>query len=128
MQFHSALDRRPRQHKADKTAQRHFRLAQFGKAAADLDYTHDKEQYKQGVGDGFERVVDVHDSVPDTAAFEILRRGADENPDFRQFVIPGTKGTVQVIDDPLIVSRSITSYENGPEDAPAPSAFLCVSP
>ena len=54
-----------------------------------LDNAHDEEQHQQGIANGFQAVVDVQDHIPNTAAFEILRTGADQGPYLSQLIVPG---------------------------------------
>lgn len=93
------------QYKADKALEGHLWALDLSKAAAGLDYAHHKKQHQQSIANGLERAVDADDHVPDPAAFEFLRGGADQGPDLREFVVPGLQGGIQIVYDPVSTAQ-----------------------
>ena len=62
------------------------------------------------VGTGPERRVDAQHHIPHGAAPEVLRGGGDQRPDFCHALVPGAKGGVQVLDDPVVAFDRFTFF------------------
>lgn len=125
-QLHPVTDRGLGQHEPDETLEGHLRLLQLGEAAAGLDHAGGKKEDKQSVSNGLEPAVDILNHRPDASALEILRAGADERPDLRELVIPGPKGGIEVVHDPVSASYlpHLLSHPR-PTTAAAGGCFAC---
>src|SRR5699024_6814130 len=77
---------------------------QFGKATAGFNHTGSKKEHQQTVTNSLESSVDVLNYCPHLAAFEVLWAGADERPEFCELIVPGSKGRIEIVYDPVSAS------------------------
>lgn len=107
--LHGGAHRHLCRHKADQVAQGKFRALEVPETGRGLEYAHRKEQDQQAVAHRFQPVVDADDDRPDIAAPELLRRGGNEAPYLREFVVPGVERRLQITDDPVVTQKDTSS-------------------
>ena len=100
-QLHAVGDRRLCQYKTDEAFECHLRAFQLRKAAAGFHHANHKEQNQKRIRDCLQRIIDPDDHIPDPTAFEILRTGGQQRPNFRQLAVPRFQRGIEVIYDPV---------------------------